>query len=278
MNNQYWQSKGLWGIFMVFLISSTGLKGQGVTGPTGGTAWMMGGASAAAEDVWSANNNPGAAGFAKYSQLGLYSEQRFMESNLKLANVSGIWKTKWLSIGSSVNYYGYNVFNQQKLGLSVGRQLSSQISLGIQLNYLATNIQDYGNAGSFVLGASLLFKPVDKLKAGLVLFNLTQSKYAGTLNERIPTIARMGLWYDVSKKVVVQMEADQTLNQKLVLRGGMSYQFHEVISLAIGAANNPVYYTIGTSLKLKKIKVDLASSFHEVLGYTPHLSLVLPVK
>lgn len=271
----------LYGLFIAVYLVTCGnisLFAQGVTGPIGSKAWMMGGASASAVDLWSANNNPGAMGMLSHTHVGIYSEQRFMESNLKLANITGIYHNKWLNFGASVNYYGYQAFNQQKISLSAGKKLSSTVSLGVQLNYLATNIQDYGNAGAWALGAGLAYKPIEKLTFGLMVFNPTQSKYTETLNERIPTITRMGLTYKVSKKVMVQMEADQTLQQKLILRGGLEYQLHEILSLSAGAANNPVYYTFGASLAMKKLKLDMATSFHEVLGYSPHIGLVFPFK
>jgi hypothetical protein len=46
----------------------------------------------------------------------------------------------------------------------------------------------------------------------------------------------------------------------------------------MGAADNPVYLTLGASFKLRTCKLDYAASFHEVLGYTPHLSLSFPQK
>jgi hypothetical protein len=68
------------------------------------------------------------------------------------------------------------------------------------------------------------------------------------------------------------------LNRQLVVRSGVHYQLHEKVSLSIGAATNPLYYTFGTSLKWKRLQMDFATSIHEVLGITPHLGLSFPVK
>lgn len=265
-------------ICCVLLLYGEILFSQGITGPTGAEAWMMGGASAAMQNVWAADNNPAAITGIKNSQLGVYSEQRFNQSNNKLANITGVIPTKYLSVGAHVNYYGYSVFNQQKLGLSLGKELSRQFALGVQMSYIATNIQDYGNSGAFVTSLGIHTQLMDKVKIGVILFNLTQAKFAENLEEKIPSYGRIGLVYDISRKVLVQAEADQILNQKLIMRGGLSYKIHEVISLAIGACSNPAYYTFGTAIRIKSLKMDIASSFHEVLGFTPHLGVSLPIK
>lgn len=250
---------------------------QGITGPTGAQAWMMGGASATATDVWSAANNPAAMCWLEKSQLGLYTEQRFMEKNLNLAHISGVWRNKWLHAGGQIHYFGYEAFNQQRLGLSLGKKLAENLSLGVQLNYLATNIREYGNAGAWVLGIGVLFKPIPQLTTAINLYNINQARYSRTITESVPAIARLGLSYEFSKKVTTTIETEQMLNQKTVFRGGLRYQLHESIALAIGAANNPVYYTFGVGLKMKQLKLDMASGIHEVLGFTPHLSLVFPL-
>ncbi len=265
-------------ILAAFLyVLPTKSSAQGVTGPTGAQAWMMGGASAATADVWSAANNPAVMCLLPINQLGLYTEQRFMEKNLKLANISGVLKTKWLYAGGYIHYFGYEAFNQQRLGFSLGKKLADNISLGIQLNYLATNIREYGNSRAWVLGAGILYKPIPKLTTVITFFNINQARYNQTLTERIPATARLGVSYELSAKVLTTAETEQTLNQKTVFRGGLRYQLHEVIALAMGAANNPVYYTFGVGLKMKQLKLDMASGFHEVLGFTPHLSISFPL-
>jgi len=251
--------------------------GQGINGPTGAQAWMMGGVSATSADVWSAANNPAAMCWLEKSQLGLYTEQRFMEKNLNLSHISGVWKNKWLHAGGQIHYFGYEVFNQQRLGLSLGKKLSENLALGVQLNYLATNIREYGNSGAWILGMGVLYKPIPKLTTAINFYNINQARYKHSINESVPTIARLGLSYEFSKKVTASIETEQTLNQKTVFRGGLRYQLHESIALAIGAANNPVYYTFGVGLKMRQLKLDMASGFHEVFGFTPHLSLAFPL-
>lgn len=186
--------------------------------------------------------------------------------------------SRWINTGLSAHHFGYSLFNQQKLSASFSKQLFSQLSLGVTLSYFSTNISEQPHAGSILGEAGLLYRISSKLKLGLFLFNPTRSKYAEQLQERIPTFVRLGLAHDVSDKLQLTAETEQVLDRKTVWRGGVRYQLHEILSLAVGASNNPVYYTFGTGIRLKAFRMDFAASMHEVLGLTPHLGLSYPVQ
>lgn len=250
---------------------------QNVINAVGASQWMIGGSSAAHIDVYSTINNAGAIAETNGIQAGIYSEQRFVESKLRLSNASLVVPTRFLTVGLGVNYFGYQAFNQQRIALSGAKKLSETISLGVQLNYIATNIEGYGNAGNIAFGLGLFIKPVTNLRLGFSLFNPTQNRYGEFAQEKMPTYAKLGLAYDVSEKVTLHSEADQTLDQRIILRGGVLYKIHPKFHLAIGGANNPATYTFGTSLYLKAFKLDLATSIHHVLGVTPHLGVSLPI-
>jgi hypothetical protein len=186
--------------------------------------------------------------------------------------------TKHIHIGGSINYFGYAAFNQQRMAIAVAKKLAPAFSLGVQLNYVSTFIQDYGTTGNPVLGIGLYAAPISKLSIGFVVFNPTQTTYGKNINEKIPGYARLGMRYMVSEKLKLITEADQQLNSKLVVRLGLDYQLHEIMHLAIGAATNPTYLTFGTTIMVKKMRVDFAVSKHEILGITPHLGILFPVK
>jgi hypothetical protein len=251
---------------------------QLITGPVGAEQWMLGGNSAAVANVWGTTNNAATITQINKFQVGVYSEQRFAESKLQLSNVSIVQPFKYVHVGLAVNHFGYSVYNQQRICLSVAKKLSNTFSLGVQLNYVSTFIQDYGTAGNPTLGLGLYAKPLPKLALAFVVFNPTQETYGKNTQEKIPAYARLGCGYILSEKLRLNIEADQQLNQELIWRAGVYYKIHDVLHLAIGAATKPTYYTFGTALVLKKVKVDIAMSLHEALGLTPHVGLSLPIQ
>jgi hypothetical protein len=262
---------------LLLLLESNKLFSQAIFNPVGAGQWMLGGSSAAHTNVWSATNNVGATTEIKKIQGGLYSTQYFSEKSLRLSNLCIVFPTKFVQIGTTITHFGFDAYNQQKLGISVAKKLSETFSLGVQLNYVGTYIDGYGSTGNITLAAGILIKPISNIRLGFTLFNPTQNAYGDGIQEKIPSFAKLGCAYDLSDKITLHSEADQAVNQKLIMRGGVLYKIHPVFHLAIGAASNPVYYTAGATFLLKTLKIDFATSIHQVLGITPHLSLSLPI-
>lgn len=254
------------------------LRAQQLFNPIGADTWGVAGSSVASQNVWSVLNNPAGFSALKKNQVGIYSTQQFQETKLSTASAVVVLPSKFITIGVGINYFGYSLFNQQKISASLSKQLFNQFSLGVTLSYFGTTITEQQHAGNILGEIGLLYKVNSKCHLGLFIFNPTQSKYSTQSIDKIPTYARIGVDYNVSEKVKLLGEVDQTLNQKLVLRGGIKYQIHEVLSLSIGAANNPAYLTFGTGIKLKQLKVDFAASFHQTLGFSPHVGLSFPVQ
>lgn len=252
-------------------------QAQTVFDPIGAEAWSIGAASVSSQNVFSVFNNPSAISDFKNINAGISSEQRFGESKLSKESIAFVLPTKFINVGLSINHFGYTLFNQQKISLSLAKKLSKQFSLGITFSYFETNISEQNHSGNFLGELGLLYHPFSKWHLGMFIFNPTQSKYTEYSYDRIPTYARFGVSYDISDKVKFVTEAEQILNQKIVLRGGIKYQIHKILSLSLGAATNPVFVTFGTGIKLKNFKVDFAASFHQVLGISPHLSISFPV-
>ena len=263
---------------IILLIGSGVIQAQIIFNPVGADAWSIGASSVVTQNVFSSFNNPAAISCIKKVQAGIYSEQRFRESKLNCSSISIVVPSKYIHFGFSLNHFGYELFNQQHVGLSIGKKLSKQFSLGVTFSYFGTNISEQPHNGNFLGALGLLYQPFQKWHFGMFIFNPTQSKYSLNSSERIPTFARVGVSYAISDKVQIISETEQTLNQNLVWRGGLKYQIHEILSLSIGAANNPVYLTFGTGIKLKNFKFDFATSVHQVLGVSPHLSISFPVE
>jgi hypothetical protein len=263
---------------IILWICSGVTQAQNIFNPVGAESWSLGGTSVISKNVFSVINNPATIGSFKKIQAGIYSEQRFGEAKLNSSNIALILPSKFINIGFSINHFGYELFNQQKFNLSLGKRLSKQFLLGVSISYFETNISEQSHSGNFLGEFGLIYQPFQKWQIGMFVFNPTQSRYSVNSYDRIPTYARFGASYEISDKVQFISEIEQTLNQNLVLRGGIKYQIHEILSLSIGAANNPVYLTFGTGIKLKNYKVDFAMSTHQILGVSPHLSISFPVE
>jgi long-subunit fatty acid transport protein len=251
---------------------------QQIVNSVGAIAWSRGGASVTSQDIWSVWNNPAGISHLKTFQAGIYSEQRFHESKLSTASAAIVIPTKFIHTGFSIHHVGYSLFNQQKISATLSKKLMKQCSIGATFSYLGTHISEQEPAGNIIGEIGLMYQISAALRLGVFVFNPTQSKYSTHSIDKIPTYSRIGLAYDVSEKLHLLGEVEQTLNRKTIMRAGIHYQLHDNMSLSVGGANNPVYYTFGTSIKWKILHMDFAASVHEILGVTPHIGLSFPVK
>ncbi|TAE85709.1 MAG: hypothetical protein EAY81_06235 [Bacteroidetes bacterium] len=254
------------------------INAQGIHGVIGAEAWMQGGVSSTLSNVYAVVNNPSQISYLKKWQAGVYSEQRFNRKELTLANFSIAFPNKVIDVGLAVNYFGFQDFNQQRVALSAAKKLAETFSLGVQLNYVATNIKEYGTAGALVLGAGVTYQPVKKIEVALTIFNPSQQQLSNQVSDIIPAFARLGVKYIVSNKVYTTFEVDQQLEQKTVFRGGIRYDLHKRVAVAIGVANQPTLFTFGTSMLAGNLSIEAAATIHQTFGFTPQLGLRLPIQ
>lgn len=259
----------IWPIFICVNIFA-----QPIFDPIGAKSWSLGGCSLTENSAFSAINNISACTSNQSFQIGIYNQTRFGLKQLNSINSSLIVPTKWMHFGASVSHFGYEKYNQQHMNLGIAKKLNNNFSIGITLNYVTINIAEQENTGAFLGSFSAFYSLNKKLQLGFLIFNPTQSKYNINGYGNVPTLGRIGFKYLINKKVYLLAESNKTLQQDLVLRTGINYSIHPNFDLSLGFSNNPNYLTFGFHLKQKNYDILFASSYHQILGTTPHLGLV----
>ena len=84
---------------------------------------------------------------------------------------------------------------------------------------------------------------------------------------------RLGTVYSFSDRVLVSVEAEKDADYKPVIRGGLEYRPLPGFYLRAGAASNPGLIAFGFGIVMKKLRLDIASSFHSQLGFSPSVGL-----
>lgn len=260
-------------LLILYLVSLSLFAGDNP--PLGARSLGMAGCGTALHnDVWGVQNNQATLADLETFQAGIFYEQRFMVSELGMKAFAAGMPTKYGSFGLSVNSFGYSQYGEMKAGIAYSRKLGERFSMGVQLDYFNTRLgENYGSTSTVGGEIGLLAEPVKNLTLGLHLFNPTRSKLNGNLNERIPTIMRFGLSYKFSDQVFIIAEAEKDVDYKTTFRGGIEYRPLPAFYIRAGAASNPGLVSMGFGFALKKFRLDLASSFHSVLGLSPSVGL-----
>jgi hypothetical protein len=245
----------------------------------GGRHAGMANASVSLSDVWSVHHNQAGLGFLKKGAAGVYYENRFLLKELSLKGGAFAYPVKAGTFGLCVSSFGYANYSESKIGLAFGKAFGEKFSAGIQLDYLNTNIgENYGKRSAFAGEIGVQAKPLKNLTIGAHLFNPTRTMQDDYNDERMPTVMRIGLDYRFSDKVFVALETEKDIDHKPVFKAGLEYIPAEVLYLRAGISTNPSQSSFGFGLKLKQFKLDFASSFHSVLGFTPQAGIVYEMK
>lgn len=73
-------------------------------------------------------------------------------------------------------------------------------------------------------------------------------------------------------------EEEKDVDQQSVFKAGLEYHVVEALYLRGGIATNPSLSSFGFGLKINQFTVDVASSWHQELGFTPQFSLAYTFK
>jgi len=244
--------------------------------PVGARAAGIGNAAVTLNDMWAAFHNQAGTAYLEHVNVGVYNEIRYGLSELSLNAFAVAVPVKDVGTFSlSATYFGYKLYNEQKIGLAYARKFGDNISAGLQFNYIGTNISDeyYGNKSAFTVEAGFRAVLLPKLILGVHIYNPTRAKLADYTDERIPTVMKLGLCYHFNDKVLFAIEAEKASAAKNIFKAGIEYQIAKPLYLRAGIATNQTAGYFGFGLSLKQIKINFTASFHETLGFTPHTDL-----
>src|SRR4051812_44198172 len=182
---------------------------------SGARSAALANASTALTDVWACFHNQAALSNLKNITGGFSFDNRFGISNLNTEGFAVAIPTKKGAFGLSGTVFGYNVYNEKKVGLAYAKSFGEKISAGIQLDYLNTFIADeyYGSKSTYAVEGGLLAEPIKNLKIGAHIFNPTRAKLAEYDDERVPTIVRLGASYKFSEKTTWSIEEEKDIDQ-----------------------------------------------------------------
>jgi hypothetical protein len=262
-------------IFISLFVLLFSIARAGDNAPLGARAQGMAGCGAAiAGDLWDAQNNQSGLAFIKTFQAGAFYESRFLVNDLGMKAFAAALPTKQGVFDLDVSSFGFKLYSENKAGIGYSKAFGTKFAASVQIDYFNTHIaENYGSASTFCGEFGLMATPVKNLTVGFHMFNPTRSKLSGNLSERLPTIMRLGTVYNFSDRVLVSVEAEKDVDYKPVLRGGIEYRPIETFYLRAGVASQPNMMAFGCGIIMKKLRLDIASTFHSVLGFSPSVGL-----
>ncbi len=248
---------------------------NGIPQNAGARGAAMGNASLTFSDINSIFTNQAGLGYLENLTFTAYGERRFVAADGLNSFLFGLAypHQKIGTLGLSVHYFGYGPYNEQKIGLSYAKKLFKRLSIGAQFNYIGTRFGNsyYGAAHAFTFELGILTKITKHLHLAAHVFSPARIELPN--GEALPSVFKIGMAYLPSTKLRLTAEVEKNLVHPVNAKFGIEYQAIEVLYIRAGLATTPVLASFGLGLKLKALRIDLATSYHTTLGLSPSLSV-----
>lgn len=260
-------------IFLSIVFVSQSSAQNGSPGIAGARGAAMGNTGITFQDINSIFSNQ--AGLTSINGLaGVVSgEQRFLVSEINSLSAGVAYGKGLGAFGLSLGYYGFQDYNEQKIGLAYARKLFDKLSIGLQFDYLNTSIAEYGNKGLVTFELGLQSQVTKKIHVAAHVYS--PATIALTAEDVLPTIFKLGGAYLPSDKVTFLLEVEKDLDYPVQVKAGMEYYIVDAVSLRAGVGTNPTLMSFGVGYRVKSgLSIDVGARVHQVLGVMPAVGII----
>ncbi len=263
--------------FFIIVLLAPLVRAQGWL-PQGARSAGIGESSVTFVDAFSFHHNPGALGFLDKGTVGFSYQSRYLLKELQSQGFAAAQPLKRGVISVGGQFYGYEQFRTNRLGAGYSMKLSDNIAAGVQLNYLSARLDPtYGVRHTLSGEFGLLGKISDDLAIGFSVMNIGRAKLSDFQDDRFSTLIRLGASYQIVEDLLITAEITQEVAFQARLRGGFEYNPEAVSMLFIrcGVQSNPMELAFGFGVDFQSVKLDLATQYNQLLGWTPSAGLII---
>lgn len=229
-------------------------------------------------DALSFTGNQAALASVKDAGVGVYGERRFMLSETSVYTLAGSIPTSLGNFGLQINYAGFKNFNENKIGLAYARKLGKFVDVGVQFNYYGYRVTAYGNASTVNFEIGAIMHLAEKLNAGIHIYNPVGGKLGKNSDEKIASSYKAGLGYDASDRFFISTEIIKEENKALNVIAGLQYHFARQFFAKAGFMSESSSAYAGAGVAWKNLRLDISSSYHPQLGFSPGILLIMNFK
>lgn len=253
---------------LTWLCSFNLLIGQNAFSTSAGARGIgMGNASLTYQDIHSVFNNQAGLAHLKGFSATTFVENRFLLEELQLVSIGIATPTNSGTVGLMVQYFGFDQYNEQKIGLNYSRVLFDKLAIGAQFDVLNTNIAEYGNNTAMTFEVGLQYEIFKNITAGVHIYNPIRA--AITPDDKLPSILQIGLTYSPANYFMLSASIEKDTDLPYNFRAGLEYFLLDKIYFRAGVNTNPSRLSFGLGYALNRIQLNAAASYHEILGFSP---------
>lgn len=255
-------------LFQQLLVGQNGLAAS-----AGARSAGMGYTGLTYKNIHSAFTNQ--AGLAHLKEFGGFAagEQRFLISELQALAAAFAYPTSSGTFALTINNFGFEGYNEQRFGIGYGRKLFDNLSIGGQILVFNTSIPEYGSRAAVSFEFGMLAKLSREVDIAFQVFNPVRIEWVD--GENLPSLLKVGMAYHPSPILDLILEVEKDIDQVARGKVGIEYQVADQVDIRLGATTGPTLMTLGVGYQIAdKLMLNIASSYHQVLGFTPAAGIV----
>jgi hypothetical protein len=244
----------------------------------GARATGLGGAAVAVEgDVWASYTNPACLPNSSETCIGVeFSPALYGIGELKRGAISITGGLPTGMCALSISGFGFELYRELSVGVAWAHALTEHVVLGIGVNLYSLAIHQYGNDRTVGLDVGMLVQVTPAISYGVSFRNANRPSI-GSDREPLPQTMGMGVGVRPFPDALVALSAEKDSHYPFELCIGMEYVLEHLVTVRLGAVNEPSSISAGIGVHLSTLRVDYAYKVHPDLGGTHCFSLSFPL-
>lgn len=229
-------------------------------------------------DPLSFTGNQAALAGSRQAGVGVFGERRFMLNETSVYTLATSLPTRLGNFGIQVNYAGFKNFRENKIGLAYARKLGKLVDVGVQFNYYGYSVPAYAKASAINFEIGAMMHLTDKLNAGIHVYNPVGGKLGKNSDEKLAAAYKVGLGYDASDRFFISSEIIKEEEKAVNVIAGLQYRFAKQFFAKAGFISESTIAYAGAGIGWKNLRLDISSSYHPQLGFSPGILLIIDFK
>ncbi len=225
-------------------------------------------------NAFSIYNNQATAAFLDHAVIGLAYHSSYFPASINDIAFTGAVPLSFGTIGGSFDYFGNSLYSEMKLGLAYALKLGKRASIGLQLDYLQSKVQNQSGEHYVTFELGVLYKPTTKSSIGAHIYNPVKWEVDEVSGEILPIVFNIGASYNPFDELVLLAELEKDIIHPFNFKGGIQYEVVQSFFVRGGFNTQPTFFSFGFGYKMKKLlTIDIASNYHLDLGFNTSVSI-----
>lgn len=229
-------------------------------------------------DAFASLDNPAALTSLHAVAFGFFAEQRYLVPGLSNAAISAAVPWKRQAAGFHLQHLGTPEAFQSAMALGFAQKLGKLGALGINFHYQMNRAFGYPSGGALGFSIGTLLQLAAKAQTSFCVTNPHRSLYNAANTQTLAAAYDLGLGCDLSEHFFLSASIKKVEQTPASVQVAMQYGFADKLLCRLGVSSGTDQFVMGCGYRLGAVRMDVFTSIHAQLGFSPGLQLLVMPK